>query len=121
MRKLRNDLLLIAGILVCAGIGILLLTLSPSEDSLKALVYSDNVLVLELDLDREEEYTVAGTLGEVRIKTFVNGVCVIESGCADKICMHQGKITAVNQTITCLPNKVYIKIVGSGEGADIIV
>lgn len=121
MHKLKNDIILIAVLLICSGIGILFLYTASSKDNLKALVYSDNELVLELPLDHEEEYVVSGALGEVRIKTFANGICILFSGCEDKICMHQGKITAVNQTITCLPNRVYIKIVGNTEGADVIV
>lgn len=121
MRKFRNDIILIAVILLCASIGFLFFYIASPKDNLKALVYSDNELVLELSLDHEEEYTVTGALGEVRIKIFAGGVCMIASDCADKICMHQGKITRVNQTITCLPNKVYIKIIGNKEGADVIV
>ncbi|MDE5855798.1 MAG: NusG domain II-containing protein, partial [Anaeroplasmataceae bacterium] len=40
-------------------------------------------------------------------------VYVKASSCKDKVCMHQGKIHSAGQTITCLPQRVFIQLEGS--------
>lgn len=121
MHKLRNDIILIASVLCIAGICILLFYLLNPKDNLVAYIYSDNQLIMMVDLDHEEEVVVNGAVGEVKIQVSPDGVAVVFSDCEDKICLHQGKISRANQTITCLPNKVYIRLVGNKEGADVVL
>ena len=40
-------------------------------------------------------------------------VYVVSSSCKDKVCVHQGKIKSAGQTITCLPQHVFIQLEGS--------
>lgn len=44
-----------------------------------------------------------------------------EANCPDKLCVRQGKIRLSGQTITCLPNKLTVTVVGGEQAADIIV
>ena len=34
---------------------------------------------------------------------------------ADKLCVHQKAISKTNETIVCLPNKVVVQVIGTGE------
>lgn len=115
MHKLRNDLILIGSIILLAGIALILFfTLSPKEN-LVVYVYYDNELVYQTELKDKKEYQVNG----VHIVIDDTGVIVEDSTCPDKLCKHQGKISIGGQTITCLPNKVYIKL--AGKGVDISI
>ncbi|QEK12311.1 NusG domain II-containing protein [Crassaminicella thermophila] len=46
------------------------------------------------------------------------GARFLESNCKDQLCVKMGKITKVNQTSICLPNRVSIKIVSKKSELD---
>ena len=117
MHKFRNDLILIMSILVLCGIAIVLLNTCSKTENLRAKVYYDSKEILNISLDKDDTYTIQGEISEITIQVKNKKISIIESGCEDKVCIHQGEISSTNKTITCLPNKVYIKLVGS-KGAD---
>ncbi len=121
MHKVRNDILLVGVILFISILSLILIYSCSKRENLKALIYCEDKLILEVPLTEEKEYSVEGKEGKVNIKTYVNAICIKESNCKDKICIHQGKINSSNQTITCLPNRIYIKIIGIKEDVDVII
>lgn len=121
MRKFKNDIILIAVILTLAIISIIILFSCSNNDNIKALVYYDNEIVLEIDLSIDDEYTVSGKVSDIVILVDDKKLSVIDSKCADRICINQGSISKANQTITCLPNQIYIKLVGNKAEVDVIV
>lgn len=44
-----------------------------------------------------------------------NTIRMIEADCADSLCIYQGEISRVGQSLVCLPNKVMIEIKGKVE------
>ena len=46
-----------------------------------------------------------------------DGVCVTDSDCKNRICIHQGMTASGDLPIACLPNKLLITV-SSDEGAD---
>ncbi|MEN8078054.1 NusG domain II-containing protein [Clostridioides difficile] len=44
-----------------------------------------------------------------------NTIRMIEADCADSLCIYQGEIRRVGQSLVCLPNKVMIEIKGKVE------
>lgn len=46
-------------------------------------------------------------------------VSMISADCPDKLCVRSREISAVGESIVCLPNNVILKITGEAEEADI--
>ena len=40
---------------------------------------------------------------------------MIHADCPDKICVHQKAVSAENETIVCLPNKIVVTVTNSNE------
>lgn len=121
MRKFRNDIILIGALLIIAIMSIIILFSCSSSDDLKAVVYYDDQIVLEIDLSVDDEYVVSGKISDIKILVANKKLSVIDSKCSDRICINQGSISMANQTITCLPNEIYIKLVSSRPEVDVIV
>ena len=119
MKKFRNDIILITSILIIIAIFFLVLFLNQKSDNLVCQIYKNDELVNEVRLDHDEQIKIETTDGYVLINITKDYVEFLESTCPDKVCVHQGKINKSGQTITCLPNKIYVKLVG--KGADVVV
>ena len=119
MGKIRNDIILIISILIIIAIIFLAIFLNQKSDNLVCQIYKNDELVNEVRLDHDEQIKIETTDGYVLINITKDYVEFLESTCPDKVCVHQGKINRSGQTITCLPNKIYVKLVG--KGADIVV
>ncbi len=85
-------------------------------------IYLDNELwgTYELPKNGYRDITVKGDgINIVRISP--EGVCVIDSDCKQKLCVHQGWIKNSNGVIACLPNGLLVQIVGSdSDSLDIV-
>ena len=58
--------------------------------------------------------------GQMKIEIKNGSIRVLESTCKKKICVNTGWISRVSQPITCLPNKVYIELAGTGKDFDAV-
>ena len=108
MYKFRNDLILIFTLVLICVVTLLLFFSLNKKDNLVAYIYYDKDLMYQVELIEEKEIVI----NDVIICIGEGFVYIKDSDCKDKICVHQGKITVAGQTITCLPNKVYIKLEG---------
>ncbi len=76
---------------------------------------------VELNGDEVGRYPL-GTDAKIPLSGGKN-ILVIEGGkaymesadCPDKVCVRTGKISRVGEQIVCLPNRVFVRIVGEGE------
>ena len=59
-----------------------------------------------------------GNTNRVEIKD--GRVRMIEASCPNHLCIRQGWISLEGQSIVCLPNKVVVRIEGSGNGPDFV-
>ena len=113
MRK--NDWILVAVILVLAGIGFLIYTNLGRQTAGIGDVTVDGELFGTYSLEREQEIKINDT-NYLMIKD--GQVDMIEADCPDQICVDHKTISRNKETIVCLPNKVVVEIVG-GEDAEI--
>lgn len=108
MHKLRNDLILISVLVLIAVISLVLFFTLSEKENLTVLIYENNELIYEGDMEEEKEITC----NQVTIIINKDGVYVLQSNCKDQICVHQGKIHRAGQTIICLPNQVVVRLEG---------
>jgi hypothetical protein len=118
-KKLRNDLLLILGLLLLAGVLYLALNLGRREGG---------VAVVRIDGVEAERHSLAvdGTFplnGGTNVLVIEDGKAWIsQADCPDHICVRQGKIHYTGQVITCLPNRLTVTVEGGeSDGVDLVV
>jgi hypothetical protein len=118
-KKLRNDLILIAALLLIAGVLYLALNLGRQEGGV-AVVRVDGVEVERHSLSVNGTFPLNGG----------SNILVIEDGkawlsdadCPDLLCVKQGKIHYTGQVITCLPNRLTVTVEGGeSNGIDLVV
>lgn len=109
--KRRNDIILIAFIL--AGIIALFVFFfirRGSGNNLYVNIYHEDKILYSLPLDKNEKIEINGDVSKMIIIIKNGKVHVDYSGCDNQICVHEGEKSYENEMITCLPNKVYIRI-----------
>ena len=110
----RLDLILIAGVLVLAGI-IYLVFLGSAEDGGKAVITVDGQVVQELPLDEDTTYRVETPEGYNIVEIKDGWADVIEADCRDGLCADQKCVHKTGETIVCLPHKMVVTIEASTE------
>lgn len=101
---------------------------SADEDNLRVVISADGEIVHEMTLKDDhtrEIYEYVDDQGHEN--TIVReGLTVYmgDANCTDLLCIQQGEITQVGQTIVCLPNRVLVEIaadhVDSNNSVDVI-
>jgi hypothetical protein len=66
-------------------------------------------------LGTEAEYRVKGPLGTTVVRVSGSAAWILDSPCKDKLCVHQGKISASGEWAACLPNRVMIRLRGAPD------
>ena len=113
MKYKKNDLILGALILVVALIiwGIMMMLSSKGSE---VVVYEDGKELYRYSLSDNIRQEIISSAG-VNVLIIENGECYLEDAdCPDKLCVKQGKIDKVGESIVCLPHKVVITIEGEG-------
>lgn len=114
LKKYKNDLLLIGGILLCAGL--LALVLSGRGSGAYVRIEADGETVGYLPLFADAEKVYNGKDGGENTVVISNGKArVLHASCPDKLCEHQGEKSKIGDTIVCLPNRFVVTVVGREE------
>lgn len=115
-KKLRNDVILTASILIVAALVFFIIGLTRRDGS-TVTVESEGEIIGEypLNIDREIEITAKNGYNLLIIK---DGKAFIrDASCPDKLCVNQGKISHNGETVVCLPNKTIVTV-SSEERSD---
>lgn len=118
----KGDIAAIAFVLLLAA-AVFLITLRTyaGADGRVASIYKDGELVREVDLDKLSSDETLEINGDYHcVVEMENGrIRVADSDCPGQSCVHTGWISNPGQTVICLPNRVEIRISGSG-GVDVV-
>lgn len=71
--------------------------------------------VFEGTLAKDTVFTVIGAVGAVRIEVENRRVGVIESSCPRKICVAMGFTDDPGKPVVCIPNRLIVEVMSSGE------
>lgn len=111
-KKYRNDIILIAALLVISLVVLLVVNLTKDEGAYAEVAINGDV-VGKYSLDVDGVYSLNGGTNTLTIE---NGVAYMSySNCPDHVCENIGKVKYVGETITCLPNRITITIVGKSD------
>ena len=112
IRKHRLDFIIIGSILLFAFIFVLIIKLTQKEGKYVVVIFNQTEKSRYL-LDEDLEVKLSFGDDKYNILVIKDGKASIKSAsCPDQICVRQRSISKVGETITCLPNKTVIKIVG---------
>ena len=109
-KKLRNDILLVGGIVVFSLLLFVVFKLNLKDGNL-VKVSVDSQVNDCYNFNEDGEYTI--TSGKnTNVLVIKDGTAFIKSAdCPDKICVHHRPISKVGETIVCLPHKVVVEII----------
>ena len=114
MIKKADIVLLIIILAVGIPLSVLSLTAGTAGDKVQISADGEVYGIYPLDMDREIEVTEDGHTNHITIKD--GQVSMSYSTCLNQICVNTGAISETKDAIVCLPNRVVVEIISSGEG-----
>ncbi len=109
-KKLRNDIILTASILIVAASVFFIISLM-SADGGYVEVKKDGEIIASYPLSENIEVEI-GDEKEYNLLIIENGKAYMkDASCPDKLCMHQGYVSQNGETLVCLPNKTTVTVV----------
>lgn len=120
--RFKADLCLIAGILLAAGLAAFFLYDAYGRKAAAAVVIEqDGREVMRLPLSEDMTVRIPAESGYNVICITERGAEVTQTDCPDQICRKQGAITALGESIICLPHRLVIRLTGDlPDGPDAI-
>lgn len=115
-----NDIILIAVLIVVSCIiSVIIYMRNDKTLSMTVEVVIDGEVTATYPLGDSSSYNNEYLLETGNYLIIENGqVYIKEADCPDRLCVKQGAISRVGQSIVCLPNKVVIKITGDDSKTD---
>ncbi|MBA1335223.1 MAG: hypothetical protein HPY66_0845 [Firmicutes bacterium] len=117
----RYDKILVAFVLLIAVSGMLFLRwFRDSEEGTYAVIYVNGEEYKRIDLRDEQpgELTVQSPWGYNTIEIGKNRIRIKDASCPDKLCVKEGWLSRANEMAVCMPNRVYVKIIGGETEID---
>lgn len=112
MRKYVYDFLIIGITFFIALILFLFMNnKSTINDSEYVLISIDGITYDNYSLGTNDEIIISNEYGNNTIVINNNSVYIMNADCPDNLCVHQGAINKLGQSIICLPHKLIVEIV----------
>ena len=115
-KKLRNDCILIIGILVCVILAFVFFKVFQKDGQFVSVIIDgqeENRFSLSDDI---EHNIISGENGEYYNRLIIkeNKVYIIDANCRDGICVDHKPVNKSGETIVCLPHKLVVSIENDG-------
>ena len=107
----RKDVILFFALL-CFAILILFISVFFKTEGNYVVIQQNGVIIEELSLKENGTYVVEDGTYYNKLVIRDGAVYVEDANCRDLICVRHGSISKVNETITCLPHKLIVYVVG---------
>ena len=94
------------------------ININKNYDSIHAIVKVDGKVYKEISLSslkEDDTFTVETSKGNNTISVKDKSISITHADCHDSLCVKQGSISKVGDTIVCLPHKLIIEIKGKEE------
>lgn len=109
----KNDWILIAAVLLIAGIGLVAFY--------KAGIQGNGYVTVKIGGETEGRYSLSEnqTVDIQQTNTLVikdGKADMVDAVCPDKVCVYQKAISKKHESIICLPNKVIVEVTEGQEG-----
>ena len=114
MIKKADIVLLIIILVVGIPLSVLSLTEGIGGDKVRISLDGEIYGVYPLGEDREIDVTEDGHTNHITIKD--GQVSMSYSTCLNQVCVNTGAISETKDSIVCLPNRVVVEIISSGDG-----
>lgn len=103
------DIYIICFLFAIGGMLLVVTQLNGNSGQLRVNIYVAGFLEYDEPLPATDKYiTIAGVGGSNTVLLQKDGVCITEADCLSLDCVHKGKITVPNMTVTCLPHRVLV-------------
>lgn len=115
-----GDGVVIALVLLLAGVIVLLLARGQRGDTLYAEIYIDGTLTQRITLDADAEREIVLQEGNT---ITINGYAasISHATCEDQVCVRTGTLTRAGQSAVCLPHRVVLKLQAAENEVDAVV
>ena len=113
MIKKADIVLLIIILAVGIPLSVLSLTAGTAGDKVQISADGEVYGIYPLDEDREIDVTEDGHTNHITIKD--GQVSMSYSTCRNQVCVNTGAISEAKDAIVCLPNRIVVEIISSGE------
>lgn len=110
LKKYRNDIILILVMVVLSGFSWLIIDAIKTEGG-TAVVLIDGKESARYPLNKNNKITIKNGDEYNVLVIEDNFASIKEASCPDKLCVKQHDIAYNGETLTCLPNKVVVKII----------
>jgi hypothetical protein len=117
----KGDLLIIGVLLALVIVWFTVESILPSTANGYAKITVNGEEYGTFSLETPREFTITTEKGSNRVKIEDGKVCVTEASCKDGLCVRQGTVHRLGESVVCLPNGVVITVEkGENETVDFI-
>ena len=119
---IKNDIYLIVGMLLIAGLCFVYFGFRDNGTDTQVTIRINKEECKVLSLQENREFAIEGSYGRNILIVSGEKAYMLEATCPDQLCVRQGSISRVGETIVCLPNRVVVEITGKEtDGLDAVV
>ena len=116
MKKTKNDILLLLGILVFGAlVSMGMMIYNKQETGVSVVVTVDGKTYGTYLLSKDAVVKIEGKIGVNTMEIKDNYVRMVDAVCPDLYCVQHEPIHANGETIICLPGTIILEIVGGEE------